>query len=275
MKKINSKIFVIIFIFSFIIILTFLIKTVTSKNNRNLKITDNIVASQIQESKETTILLEETIPYTDKQSDSTKAKTTNQSKKTIFKTSDKTYFDDALFIGDSRTVGLSEYGGLDNATFFSNIGLSVYNIHKIRVSIPSVGKVHLNELLQRKKYGKIYIMLGINELGYELKNTVEQYDALIKEIQYFQPNSIIYIEANLHVTKSRSYTDKIFNNNNINHFNNEIQNLANNSDVFYIDINEVFDDKSGNLSANYTNDNTHLYAKYYKKWVEWLLTKTI
>ena len=38
------------------------------------------------------------------------------------------YFDDALFIGDSRTVGLSEYGGLDQSTFYCSTGLTIYRM---------------------------------------------------------------------------------------------------------------------------------------------------
>jgi hypothetical protein len=45
------------------------------------------------------------------------------------------YFDDALFIGDSRTVGISEYGGLDNADFFADIGMSVYTVFTKIVSV--------------------------------------------------------------------------------------------------------------------------------------------
>lgn len=35
------------------------------------------------------------------------------------------YFDDAVFVGDSRTEGLRMYSGLTNARFFSGVGLSV------------------------------------------------------------------------------------------------------------------------------------------------------
>lgn len=73
---------------------------------------------------------------------------------------------DALFIGDSRTVGIMEYAGIQDADFFCNVGMSVFSAQKVRVSVKSVGKVTLKELLSHKKYGKIYIMLGINELGY-------------------------------------------------------------------------------------------------------------
>lgn len=36
---------------------------------------------------------------------------------------DDDWFDDAVFIGDSRTVGLRDYGGLNNATFYASTGL--------------------------------------------------------------------------------------------------------------------------------------------------------
>ena len=81
---------------------------------------------------------------------------------------ERNYFDDALFIGDSRTVGISEYGDLNNATFFANTGMSVYNVFEKSVSVPKIGKLKLEQLLESKKFGKVYIMLGINELGYDM-----------------------------------------------------------------------------------------------------------
>ena len=182
----------------------------------------------------------------------------------------KEYFDDALFIGDSRTVGISEYGDLNNAIFFANTGMSVYNVFEKNVSVPQVGKLKLEQLLTYKKFGKIYIMLGINELGYNQEKTLKKYKDLLKFIQEKQSNAIIYIEANLHVTAERSNKDKTINNININKINNEISKLADNEKIFFIDVNEKFDDENGNLSSNYTQDNVHIYAKYYKEWSEWL-----
>ena len=182
----------------------------------------------------------------------------------------KEYFDDALFIGDSRTVGISEYGDLNNATFFANIGMSVYNVFEKTVSVPQVGKLKLEQLLTYKKFGKIYIMLGINELGYNQEKTLKKYKDLLKFVQEKQSNAIIYIEANLHVAAERSNKDKTINNININKINNEISKLADNEKIFFIDVNEKFDDENGNLSSNYTQDNVHIYAKYYKEWSDWL-----
>lgn len=187
----------------------------------------------------------------------------------------KEYFDDALFIGDSRTVGISEYGDLNNATFFANTGMSVYNVFEKNVSVPKVGKLKLKQLLNYKKFGKIYIMLGINELGYNQEKTLKKYKDLLKFIQEKQSNAIIYIEANLHVTAERSNKDKTINNININKINNEISQLADNEKIFFIDVNEKFDDENGNLSSNYTQDNVHIYAKYYKEWSDWLSQNTV
>ena len=86
-----------------------------------------------------------------------------------FVTVDYDYFDDALFIGDSRTVGLMEYGNLENAAFFADSGMSVFSLQTKKISVPETGKVSLEEMLLQKQYGKIYLMLGINELGYNLK----------------------------------------------------------------------------------------------------------
>ena len=117
---------------------------------------------------------------------------------------EKSYFNDALFIGDSRTIGISEYGDLNNATFFAYTGMSVYNVFSKTVSVPKVGKLNLEQLLSSKKFGKIYIMLGINELGYNTNQTLENYKKLVDYIKDSQSSAIIYIQANLHVASKKS-----------------------------------------------------------------------
>ncbi len=46
--------------------------------------------------------------------------------------------------------------------------------------------------------------------------------------------------------------------------------LADNKKIFYIDINELFGDGKGNLRNELTGDGTHVYAKYYRDWCDWL-----
>lgn len=181
---------------------------------------------------------------------------------------------DALFIGDSRTVGLCEYSEMQNTDFFANVGMTVYNIRKKTVSVPGIGKVTLDELLEGKKYDRIYLMLGINEIGYKTENTVKKYRELIGFIQEKQSASTIFIQANLHVDKDRSSKDAVINNPAINALNRAISEIADGINIFYLDANTVFDDENGDLSADKTDDGTHPYAKYYSEWGRWLETQT-
>lgn len=180
------------------------------------------------------------------------------------------YFDDALFIGDSRTAGLREYGLFDNSDFFATPGLSIYAIPKTKVTVHEWEDVKLEELLANKSYGKIYLMLGMNELGYNFEQTVERYRAFVEELQEKQPQAKLYLCANLHVTIVRTENDDIFNNANINKMNEEIRNLAQEKELPYLDVNILFDDENGNLNEEYTSDDSHVLGKYYEDWCKWL-----
>jgi len=192
-----------------------------------------------------------------------------------FTVSEASYFDDALFIGDSRTVGLCEYGTLQSADYFASTGLSIYKLWEEKISVEDVGKVTLQQILEAKDYGKIYIMLGINELGYQTEKTIQKNEETIRRLKEKEPDAIIYVCANLHVTKARSDRDKLINNKKIDAFNEELRALTDNNGVYYIDVNEEFDDERGNLRAECTGDDVHVYAKYYQDWSDWLCKNTV
>ncbi len=181
---------------------------------------------------------------------------------------------DALFIGDSRSVGLMEYAPIDGADYYVTVGMSVYNIYDKPADVPGIGKVTLIDLLNSHSYGKIYIMLGINEVGYPFGSTVKEYSALIDLIKTYQPDAVVFVQANLHVSQSRHNTDKVVNNTNINELNSRLSALADNESIFYIDANPIFDDDAGALAGVCTGDGTHLYAKYYAQWSEWIISQT-
>ncbi len=185
------------------------------------------------------------------------------------------YSSNCLFIGDSRTVGLYEYARIEGADYFATVGMSVYNAEKESVNISGLGKTGLHNLLEKRKYAKIHLMLGVNELGYNRQTTLEKYHGIITKIREVQPEATVYIAANLHVGASRSNRDSVVNNANINSFNSEIAKYADNVKFFYIDVNEIFDDPGGNLASEYTSDGVHIYARYYQNWVNWLATKGV
>ncbi len=182
---------------------------------------------------------------------------------------DESYFDDALFIGDSRTVGLRDYTDLsEHADFYCETSLTVYKV--MEEDFKGLGTIE--EALLKKDYGKIYIMVGINELG---RGTTEdfmgKYTEVVDTLHLLAPDAKIIIQGVMRVTGKKSGDDAIFNNNNINARNNAIATLADNEHIFYIDVNEVVCDEEGNLKEDYTFDQIHLLGVYNDLWKQFLL----
>ena len=190
-----------------------------------------------------------------------------------FETVDQSYFDDALFIGDSRMVGMSEYSGLDNATYYAEVGLTIYSLFDEPIAPLADGSMGtLEQALREKQFGKIYLMVGINELGTGTREKfLETYSAAVEHIKELQPNAIIFIQGILYVTEERSAKDEYINNLNIQLRNMDISKLADQRRTFYIDVNTVYSDGKGNLSTEYTFDSAHLKAACYDQWVTFLM----
>lgn len=192
----------------------------------------------------------------------------------------ESYFDDALFIGDSRTVGLDEYGGFqESTTFFAKTSLTIYDLFEEPEKFAQLAdgtKATLEEALTERKFGKIYIMLGINELG---RGTTESffnvYADAVNRIRMLQPDAVIFIQGIMRVGEEKNNTDAIFNNTNINGRNQAISLMADNQTIFYLEVNDAVCDENGNLISDYTFDQIHLKAKYYQLWKDYLFAHGI
>lgn len=186
-----------------------------------------------------------------------------------FSTVDESYFDDALFIGDSRTVGLRNYTDLsEHADFYCETSLTIYKVLEENFD----GQGTVEEALADHDYGKIYLMVGINELG---RGTTEdfmaEYTKVVDRLHELEPEAKIFVQGVMHVTGDKDSSDAIFNNSNINARNNAIATLADNQQIFYIDVNEAVCDEEGNLISEYTFDQIHLLGVYCDLWKQFLL----
>ena len=188
---------------------------------------------------------------------------------------DTSYFEDALLIGDSRMVGIKEYGGLKEPVYFASTGLSTFKIYKEELEVKGAGKIGFEDLLSSRSFGKIYIMLGINEAGAALSEFKEQYSAILSDIKDKQPDALIFLCANLHVTKYKSEHDRTFANSHIDEINNVIRLLALKNGAYYLDVNPLYDDGEGNLSTEFAADYAHMYGRCYPAWIDWLCTRGI
>ena len=192
----------------------------------------------------------------------------------VYVTVEDDYFSDAVFIGDSRTVGMYEYGGLEDiSTFYASTGLTVYKLFSAEiVSLPGQKKkITVEEALQQNVFAKIYLMIGINEMGTGTVETfTEKYREVLQHLQELQPDAIIYIQGIMKVTTERSNQGDYINNEGIDARNLELEKLADNQKIFYLDVNPLICDETGGMVPDYTFDGVHLKAKYIEIWKNFL-----
>ncbi len=184
---------------------------------------------------------------------------------------DNDYFSNACFIGDSRMEGLYFYGDLKEADFVYKPGVTVYDIMNNKLSMNGGGSYRLTDVLAKKQYAQIYMMVGVNELGDKNPDEyAKAYSNDIETIRQLQPDAVIFIIGMMHVTTQYSDSSDVFNNDNIDARNTAAAAIANGRDIFYLDMNECVDDGAGGVIGDYSYDGVHLKAEYYKLWTEWM-----
>lgn len=195
----------------------------------------------------------------------------------VFTAVDESYLSDALFIGDSRTVALQMYGGLANTNFFVDTGMSIWKVMDAPIANINGQTMTVDAALQSASFNKVYIMLGINEVGTGTADTfLQHYANVVNRIRQLQPQAIIYVQSIMHVTQSKDEAGTDINNANINERNEKLKTLADNVNVFWLDENEAFDEAgTGKLNAEYTSDGVHLKAKYISLWINYILSHAV
>lgn len=185
---------------------------------------------------------------------------------------EQSYFDDAVFIGDSRIVGLHDYSGWDNTTYYASIGLTVYDMFDKPIVEENGTKITVEQALSEHTFQKIFVMIGINEMGTgTVDSFMEAYEQMVQHLEELQPDALIFLHGIMKVKQEKSESDPIFNNPNIQERNDRIAKLADNKKIFYLDVNEVVTDETGNLNPDYTYDEVHLLGKWYCLWTDYLL----
>lgn len=185
------------------------------------------------------------------------------------------YFDDALFIGNSRTEGFMMYSGVSNATYFAYKGLNVSTAFtKAVIQAPDGTMQTVENALKQKSYGKVYIMLGINELGWPNTDLfIENYGKLIDVVKQTSPNAIIYVQLIMPVSEQQN-ADSVVNNANIDRFNEMIKQVVKEKEVYYVVPGEAVS-VNGFLPPEASTDGIHLNKECCIKWRDYLLCHTV
>ena len=185
------------------------------------------------------------------------------------------YFDDAAFIGDSRTQGLQLYTGLPNATFYATQGLMVDTFFSKKFVKAGGGKITIPDAMKNQTFKKVYIMLGVNELGWAYEKVfIQKYGEVVDKVKELQPDAKIYVQSILPVTKAKSDGDAIYNNTKISRYNELIEQMCREKGVTYLHVADAVGLDNGALPAGSATDGVHLNREYCYKWQDYLKTHT-
>ena len=197
-------------------------------------------------------------------------------------TVDASWFDDAVFVGDSVTLKLSyyaDYGSLGNADFLCAGSLGYNNaqwgydhpdnVHPVYNGI----KYTVEDGVAMLQPKKIVVMLGMNDIGlYGVDGAVEGMKSLTAKIQQRCPDAVIYVQS---VTPMLSYKQlSDLNNTTIAAFDQAIQPICQERGYIYLDVASAVNDGYGNLMEAYCSDATamglHFSDAGCEAWVNYL-----
>lgn len=183
------------------------------------------------------------------------------------------YFSDAAILGNSLVDGLRLYSELDTMDYYCATSVTVVSAMNTADAVLDNGtKTTLVNKLLQKQYGKIYIELGINEIGYAVETFTEMYGEMVDKIAAGEPDADIYIISVLPVTKSKSNSSSVFNMKRVNAYNEALRALAEEKGCYYLDVCSAYLDREGFLSEDWDADGVHLLPDYYSVWEDYLRT---
>ena len=186
-----------------------------------------------------------------------------------------TYFEDAAFLGDSRTEGFHLYSGLKAGAYYYSVGATVESVFSKKVETPA-GKMPLLDAMAEEDFGKIYVMLGVNELGWSKTETFhDQYAKGIDRLRSDHPDAEIILQSILPVSAKQEKKKTYVNNGRIAAYNEVIFQLAEEKDCAFVDAAEAVTDENGCLRAAWNSDGVHLNVKGCRAWLEYLRTHPV
>ncbi len=195
-----------------------------------------------------------------------------------------TFFNQAVFIGDSVSITLESYcgasGALGGAKFLCAGSMSPTNMltGKILPEYPkgSGKKPAIEDSVAATGAKVVYIMLGMDNIAYGLEKSTGDYLTILNNIQTKNPGVQIIVQSVTPMTEnSKSYSETL-NNDQINAFNEKMKEYCQANRWYFLNVAEVFKDENGFLKEEYCSDTSsmgmHFTYEGAKLWVQYLKT---
>ncbi len=192
---------------------------------------------------------------------------------------DTSYFDDALFIGDSITQGFQVYAsGIQNAHYAAYIGAGPKQLISGTVTNINGEVVTAIDEILAANAKKVYILLGTNNLSsLNDEALLKYYDDFLDFLQpQLGEDVVYYIQSIPPVTAEKSAGDTNYSNDRIKSLNESLAKMTYERGWHYIDLYGALSGEDGALRGELVagSEGIHLNSSGYEVWKEYLITHT-
>lgn len=164
------------------------------------------------------------------------------------------FYEHALFIGESRIEGLYTSGLFDLSDFLYDSAGSIGGIEDEYFTLNDEGSYYIEDVLAQTTYDKVFLMFGMNELGWSNNDYyIEQYQLLIDMIKESNPEVTIYVQSVVYVTEGYEEDVEWISNTKVDDFNTALKSICDGSTVVFLDINPALTTDGYLLGDNSTN----------------------
>lgn len=209
---------------------------------------------------------------------------------------DPSYFDDAVFVGDSVSLKLKYYvtnqrkGAAPNllgkAQFLTSGSLGSANSlwpvsdQSVHPSYNNV-KMRIEDAVAQMGAKKIFIMLGVNDIGlYGIDDSIKNMKTLIGLILEKSPDVTIFVQSATPMVRGKELRD--LNNRNLLEYDNKLKAMCDELGYYFVDVASVMRDSEGFLPLEYCSDPSgenslgiHFTDKACQVWIDYLETHTV
>ncbi len=192
------------------------------------------------------------------------------------------YFDDAMFLGDSLRDGFKVYTTSLELKNSGAVYLTQKSTSPRTFLMPGAqvdagaGLIDVWATIEQRQPGKMYITLGTNALmGMEPEAFIETYRQLIDKIREYTPNTLIYVTTITPTTHKTAIQKPQLSFDRIYRANNLIADMCNEKNLVLINLYEVMKTSEGYLREEIAaGDGIHLTPTGYKQWLDYLISHT-
>lgn len=166
------------------------------------------------------------------------------------------FFKNSVFAGNALAETVKMYGVVKEIECFAGVNIDAENVYNVTAG---AGTISVADQFKSKKFDKIFLSFGENELSWESSSKFKAYYRdFVEKIKEYQPRASVYLIAIPPVTEEISTSGGYVTMENIKAYNKRIKSIAISEETYYIDSVDALADDDGYLPEGVSCDGINL-----------------